>query len=224
MRRRSTLPALLAVSLVALTGCNNDTTTAEPPSTSTSSSPLVSPSPTASDSASASTGPSETPAALESVGSAEFPVDRLAAASMHKAVLGRNTAETAEERAVVDAWMTYWQAAADTFYLEKETATFRQVARGQARSSIVEYMKRKQAIGHRVVGWALDNVTSVEVDGDTATVRDCTRNNTFSVDQEVEPVSVADPWYDVTGTLQRSQGGWTVTEQKTKALKKSCLP
>ena len=221
MRRRSTLPALLAVSLVALTGCNNGTTTAEPAATSSSSSPLVSPSPTASDSASAE--PSETPAALESVGSAEFPVDRLAAASMHKAVLGGSTAETAEERAVVDAWMTYWQAAADTFYLEKETPTFRQMARGQARSSIVDYMESRKTKGLRVVGWARDNVTSVEVDGDTATVRDCTRNNTFSVDQEVEPVSVADPWYDVIGTLQRSQGTWTVTKQTTKPRDESCL-
>lgn len=222
MRRRSTLPALLAVSLVALTGCNNGTTTAEPTATSSSSSPLVSPSPTASDSASA--GPSETPAALESVGSAEFPVDRLAAASMHKAVLGKSAAGTAEERAVVDAWMSYWQAAADTFYLEKETPAFRQVARGQARSSIVDYMKSQKAQGLRVVGWALDNVTSVEVDGDTATVRDCTRNNTFSVDQEVEPMTRPTHWYVVTGTLQRSQGTWTVTKQNTKPRDESCLP
>jgi len=84
-------------------------------------------------------------------------------------------------------------------------------------------MKHQRSDGLRVVGWALDNVTSVEVDGDTATVRDCTRNNTFSVDQEVEQVSIAFPWYDVTGTLRRSQGAWTVTEQKTKSLKKSCL-
>jgi hypothetical protein len=224
MRRRSTLPAALAVSLVALTGCNNGTTTAEPAATASSSSPLVSSSPTSSVSASGSAGPSEAPADLEGVGSAEFPTDRLRAASMHKAVLGKSAAGTAEERAVVDAWMSYWQAAADTFYLEKETAAFRQVARGQARSSIVDYMKVQRADGLRVVGWALDNVTSVEVDGDTATVRDCTRNNTFSVDQEVEPMSVADPWYDVTGTLQKSQGAWTVTEQHTRSPKKSCLP
>ena len=163
MRRRSTVPAALAVSLIALTGCNNGTTTAEPAATSSSSSPLVSSSPTRSGSA----GPTETPTALASVGSAEFPNDRLAAASMHKAVLGENAAGPAEEQAVVDAWMAYWQAAADTFYLEKETPAFRQVARGQARTSIVDYMESQKSKGLRVVGWARDTVTSVEVDGDT---------------------------------------------------------
>ena len=54
-------------------------------------------------------------------------------------------------------------------------------------------------------------------------MRDCTQNYTFSVDQEAEPMTKPPPWYDVTGTLQKSQGAWTVIKQNTKPVKKSCL-
>ena len=152
-----------------------------------------------------------------------MPHDRLEAASLHTAVLDRNAASTAEERAVVDAWMAYWQGAADTYYSYKVTPEFEKVARGKARSSILGYLADLKAQKQRVVGWARDNVTSVTVHGGTATVHDCTENFTFSVDAEGEPLTKPPPYYDVTGTLQKSQGQWTVVRQHSRQLSRSCL-
>ena len=222
--RRSTVPAALALALVTLTGCNDSsrsepsaaTASSEAPSPSTSS---AAPRPDESASAEAEEGPT----APETADGVRLPTSQVAAASLHKAVLGESSASTAEEKAVVDAWMTYWQGAADTYYLYKESADFKRVARGRARSDILEYAERLRSHKRRVVGWARDNVTAVKVEGDTATVRDCTKNFTFSVDEEGEPLTRPDPWYDVTGTLEKSQGAWTVTQQRTKVLKESCL-
>ena len=123
----------------------------------------------------------------------------------------------------MDAWMSYWQGVADTFYSYKVTPEFEQVARGQARRSILTYLGQLKAKKQRAVGWARDNVTSVSVDGDTATVRDCTQNFTFSVDVEGEPATNPIAYYDVTGTLQKSQGQWTVVRQQSRNLSSSCL-
>ncbi len=224
MRRHRRLPAVLLLSLTAVAGCSGaspqggptagDTTAASAsPSAGTSA---ATPTPTTTDRPSGSASPSKAaPSAL--------PHDRLEAASLHTAVLGRNAASTAEERAVVDAWMAYWQGAADTYYSYKVTPEFEQVARGQARSSILGYLADLKAKKKRVVGWARDNVTSVSVDGGSATVHDCTENFTFSVDAEGEPLTKPPPYYDVTGTLQKSQGQWTVVRQRSRELKSSCL-
>lgn len=222
MRRHRRLPAVLLLSLTAVAGCSSASPQSGPTpgdTTAASASPSAgtsAPTPTATDRPSGSASPSEaSPSAL--------PHDRLEAAAMHTAVLGRNAASTAEERAVVDAWMAYWQGVADTVYSYKVSQGFEQVARGKARSSILDYIARLRADKQRVVGWARDNVTSVSVDGDTASVRDCTQNFTFRVDVEGEPATNPTPYYDVTGTLQMSQGQWTVVRQRTRELDSSCL-
>ncbi len=222
MRRHRRLPAVLLQSLTAVAGCSSASPQSGPSAgdtTAASASPSTGASaetPTATDRPSESASPSEaSPSAL--------PHDRLEAAALHTAVLGRNAASTAEERAVVDAWMSYWQGVADTVYSYKVTPEFEQVARGQARSSILGYLADLKAKKKRVVGWARDNVTSVSVDGGSATVHDCTENFTFSVDAEGEPLTNPPPYYDVTGTLQKSQGQWTVVRQRSRELKSSCL-
>lgn len=224
MSRRHTVPAVLLLSLVAITGCNNVSTASDPqPSSSTSS---ASPSGTLT---SASAKPTDTPSGSPTVDPssarepARLPTSRIEAASLHLAVLGQNAAKTAGERAVVDTWMTYWQGAADTYYYYRPTPGFDRVARSTARSAVVAYMGRLKSDKQRVVGWARDNVTEVKVEGDTATVRDCTRNFTFTVDEEIEPLTHPDPYYEVTGTLEKSGDAWTVTRQTSTPLRKSCL-
>ena len=44
-----------------------------------------------------------------------------------------------------------------------------------------------------------------------------------TVDQEIEPLTRPTPWYDVSGTLKKEDGGWRVTAQKSKDKSKSCL-
>jgi hypothetical protein len=220
----------LLLCLTALAGCSDDAAkkSQESPSSDASSSATGSPSdsasstpsesPTASTGSTDSTGSSASPSDTPSL-----PNDRIQAANLHIAILDQNAASTDEEKAVVRAWMAYWQGAADSYYLYHPTDGFTKVARGSARSSVISYLDKVKAKRQRVVGWARDNVTKVDVNGDTATVRDCTKNFTFTVDDEAEPLTRPTPYYDVTGTLRKEQGRWTVTKQHSRALNHSCL-
>ena len=221
MRRRSTLPVVLLLALGAVSACGDDTKDAK-------DSPSASASATSSDveSATSSTpSQSDEPSAADtgSAGASGFPRDRTEATSLHKAVLGRSSASTPQEKAAVDAWMAYWQGAADTYYFYRPTRTFASVASGSAKTAVLDYMEQHKAKKQRVVGWARDNVTSVKVTGDTAKIRDCTENYTFTVDQEAEPKTRPTPWYDARGTLKKVDGRWMVTTQNSRELKESCL-
>jgi len=232
------LPTALVLAIAgvtALAGCSSGSSATRSPdraSASSSGSASASPSPSTStstaspsDTASSSPSGSGSGSGPDATVSAEpaLPRDRLSAASYHKALLASSVASGPEERAVVDAWMTFWQGTADTFFNAQPDAQFDRVARGRARAGILSYLARQQAQHRRAVGWSKDNVTSVSVDGDRATVHDCTENFTFSVDQEGEPLSKPDPWYAVTGTLERQQGDWVVVDQVTKTPATSCL-
>ena len=221
MHRFRTLPVVLLLCAVALVGCSDDSP----------KKPATRPRPRRASSSSAS--PSEspdrpdhlappTPASTASKGP-EFPTDRIEAASMHKAVLDSSVAQSPAEKAAVAAWMDYWQGAADTYYFYKASDGFNRVARGSAKQDVLGYMNDLMKKHQRVVGWAKDNVTKIDVSGDTATVRDCTKNFTYTVDEEAEPLTRPPPYYAVTGTLKKENGQWTVTNQVSKELKKSCL-
>ncbi len=222
MRHLRTLPVVLLLSVIALSGCSSG---ASKDGTSTASSAdTTSAASTASDSPSSpsETSPS-TPAPTTPSGEPGFPRDRIEAASLHTAVLGQSVAKTREEKAVVDAWMAFWQGTADTYYYYRPTKAFDAVARKDARRSILGYLSDLKKQDQRVVGWAKDNITSVEVTGNTATVRDCTENFTFTVDKEIEPLTRPTPFYDATGKLEKVDGVWTVVKQSSKDLNKSCL-
>jgi hypothetical protein len=241
MRARHALPATIALALVALSGCSDEPTRAGGDASSstggTASAGSTSlPSGSASGSASGSPGdssgstptgsaddPQDDASGTSSDAPGKLPTSRIEAANLHVAVLGRNAAGSPEEQAVVEAWMAFWQGTADTYYFYRPTAQFDRVARGSARSQVIDYMTAVRAKKERVVGWARDNVTSVEVTGSRATVRDCTKNFTFRVDNEAEPISRPDAWYDVTGTLRRTADGWTVVAQTSKPQDASCL-
>jgi hypothetical protein len=233
MRRHLVLPLAATMAVMALGGCSEDSSKAGSSSSSSASADVSSatpsdePSDEPSASASAptpSTGPSTGASADASPnGSPDLPEDPLMARNLHTAVLGRNAARTPEEKAVVSAWMDFWQGAADTYYRYEPTDQFDRVARGKAREDVLDYLARVKAKKQRVVGWSRDNVRSVRVDGDRATVHDCTKNFTFTVDAEAEPVTRPTPYYDVTGTLEKVDGQWTVVRQTSRDLAKSCL-
>jgi hypothetical protein len=220
MHRFRTLPFVLLMCAAVLLGCSDDNPkkagqTSSPTASSSSASPSESPT-------DQTTSPSPSPASTASKGP-EFPTDRIEAASMHKAVLESTVAQSPAEKAAVAAWMDYWQGAADTYYSYKASDGFNRVARGSAKQDVLGYTSDLMKKHNRVVGWAKDNVTKIDVSGDTATVKDCTKNFTFTVDEEAEPLTRPPPWYAVTGTLKKENGQWTVTTQVSKQLKKSCL-
>ena len=94
------------------------------------------------------------------------------------------------------AWMTYWQGATDTYYAAHSVPRpWRPRHRGQARAAVLDYLggsaEAKQQRGRRLGPGTTSR--SVTVDGDTATVRDCTENFTFNVDADGDAVTNPDP-------------------------------
>jgi hypothetical protein len=205
---RRALPVLLAA-LTLLAGCGDSprsTSSAEPTATSSAGA-----TPTSSVSPSS---PSPAPPSL--------PRSRVQSANLHLAVLASSAARTAEERAVVAAWMQFWQGWADTEFFQRPTPAFDRVAGEQVRASTLEHVASVKAERKRVVGWARDNVTSVRVRGSRATVRDCVENNTFTVDHEAEPTSRPAPFLDVRGRLEKVANRWRVVAQDTEELTRDC--
>jgi hypothetical protein len=221
MHRLRTLPVVVLLCATALAGCTDESPKKAASTPSSTSSGSASSSATPSDSTASVTPTSPPPSASEAP--QKFPRDRIEAANMHLAYLDTSVAKSRQEKAVVDAWMAFWQGAADTYYLYKPTDQFLSVARGQAKTDILDYMNDLKAQKHRVVGWSKDNVTKVTIDDDTATVEDCTENFTYTVDSEIEPLTRPDPYYLVTGTFKKDDGRWTVVAQTSKSLNKSCL-
>src|SRR4051812_44077131 len=166
MRGRCTLPVVLVLTIGGLAGCGSPAPHSSSASGSSSSSPAASsnpssapsstPSPAPASSDGASPSRSSTGAATRTAGGFAFPHDRTEATSLHKAVLVRNAARTTEERAAVDAWMAFWQGAADTYYFYRPSKEFAAVASGPARSAVLKYMRGNKAKNQRVVGWARD--------------------------------------------------------------------
>jgi hypothetical protein len=228
MHRLRILAVVVLMCVAALAGCTDDNPkkAASTPSSSRSSSPSES-------SSSASPSPSDTPSNTTNSASPtappsdsegpNFPRDRTEAASLHVAYLESSVAKTAQEKAVVSAWMTYWQGAADAYYLWKPSDQFLGVARGTAKSDVLDYASRLKADKHRVAGWAKDNVVQVTVKNDTATVKDCTENYTYTVDSEMEHLTRVVPFYEARGTFKKENSKWTVTSQVSKDRNKSCL-
>lgn len=229
MHSRHPLPVALALCALAVSGCTGGSPEAKgghTKSASASATASTTPSPSTTTSASPSPSPSATatsPSTLIHGQPTSLPHDQVAAAAFHVAVLERNAAKTPEEHAVVDAWMRFWQAAADTYYFAMPRKSLEHTATPAIQQSIVGYMKDKKAHGERVVGWSKDNVLAVHVEGGSATIHDCTENYTFSIDDDGDPVTKPTPWYDVTGTLQKVNGSWVVASQKSVDRKKSCL-
>ncbi len=226
MRLGRTLPAVLVLAFTVLAGCEDPVgphVSSATPSEETSTG-----SASASASESASESPSESPS--QSAGqsptgqSADLPRSQVRAAVLHTAALGSSAADTAQEKAVVSAWMGYWQAATNGYFYGREPQDLTRYATGPALKAVRNYQSDLKSKQQRVVGWARDNVTRVSVDGDTATIRDCTENYTFNVDEEGAPLpNRMIPWYDVRGVLQKRQGRWVVTQADSKKLQKSCL-
>jgi hypothetical protein len=227
MRPSRALPVVLVVCAAAFAGCGDASPSNDAGSTSTASASATASStstmPSGGATGTAPDQPSGQPSARASR-TPHLPRDQVEAAALHTSVLVRSSADTSREEAVVAAWIDYWQATSDTFFFLRPTQQLRAVARDEALSSVLNYIGTLKHDKHRVVGWAKDHVTSVQVDGDRARVRDCTENFTFSVDVDGDPVTRPTPFYEVTGTLQKDAGRWYVTRTHSTNLTSSCLP
>jgi hypothetical protein len=220
MRRGRVLPVMVALGVLALAGCEDpvgpDASSDSPSGVASSESPTASASPT-------STPTPDTPSASPTADSQDLPRSQVRASLLHTAALGSNAARSPEEKAVVTAWMGYWQAATDTYFYGRPPQRLTRFAAGDALAAVRDTLARQKAMQHRAVGWARDNVTEVKITGDRAAVQDCTENYTFDVDEEGAPASTPTPWYGVNGTLEKRDGRWVVVQANSKKLYKSCL-
>lgn len=231
MRLRRTLAAALLPPLLAaatLAGCSDQSPRAgdhpsASASASSSSSASASSSATSSASANPSASPDLSPTRYPHGQPTDLPHARLAAAAFHVAALESTVARTPEQNAVVDSWMRFMQAQADTYYYGQPVKDLLAVSTGEARTSVTRFLAQQKHLKERSVGWARDNITSVDITGSRATIRDCTRNFTFMTDLEGEPITTPPPWYDSSGTLEKRGGTWVVTSQGSQPRDSSCL-
>jgi hypothetical protein len=189
-----TRAAALAACLCALTGCSDDNA-APPPTIGDDSSS----SPTASPGESASERESATP---------EEQFDDKG----HLAMPGDINAADEEQRAVVDAWLAYWQVRMDAFARpEVDPTALGEVAQGDAASQVVAYVDYLEQNELTTEGDLRFDVSKVRIRGSSARLESCVANQ--SVDRRAngraaEPLT---PFYEFQGHLTRVSDAWAVT-------------
>ena len=198
MRAGRGLPAALLVGALALAGCSHQPPTA---SGSSSGTPTASPSTATSSTATSSpatASPSASPSAAPTPRN-YFPRSTTAAAALHVAALETSVARTAEEKAVVSAWMAYWQAATDAYYERSIVPGLATSATGAARAAVDDNLadlRRSTAARRRLVEGQRHVRDRQRRHGDGA---DCTENYTFNVDTDGDAVTNPVPYYDARG-------------------------
>lgn len=162
-----------------------------------------------------------TPSPSASPSEAPLPTSTPEAAKLSEARLGSSVAKTAEEKAVVEAWTSYWKAVYQT-YGDGEPAPGLDVARGAALDRALDYLNELKSKNRRSVGWTRINVTQIEITGDAATLRDCSDDFSFEVDESDTPVEEVVPFFENLGSLSKVDGEWKVTGVDVTALESSC--
>lgn len=205
MRSRRLLSVLFVAPVLALSACGGSDESA-------GIKPIESAEPSASATPSATpTAPAETP----------LPTTTAEAAKLAVSVLGSSVADTADEKAAVAAWMTYWDAASKTFS-DLEPAAGLDSARGEPLANVLNYLNELKAKNHRSVGWTRDHVLTIEVNGGAALIRDCAENFSFEVDSAGKPVQDVSPFFDISGSLTKDGDRWIVTVAKTTKVQEDC--
>lgn len=140
------------------------------------------------------------------------------------AVLRSSVAETAEEKAAVDAWLNFWVFLTDAGYeVRVDKAELAQVASGAAAENIQAYVKDLKSKKRRTVGWVSLNVTEVNVLNGVSLMKACADNGTYDVDRasgkRLEQGSVA---FDTEAAVRKVAGDLVVTSSGSTVRKNPC--
>lgn len=158
----------------------------------------------------ASSTPSETPTPTEAPTAAGDPTE---ADSTGNDVYARDiVAETPDQQAVADAWVAYWAVRSASYGAAEVSPDLGTVATGSAATEVIDYVAMLASKKWRTEGDLIIDVSSVEVDGDSAQLVSCMENGTVDRDAAGEPVEPLVPYYDTTATLVRSDDAWRVSD------------
>jgi hypothetical protein len=200
MRR---LAAALPCALVlTVAGCGSDESSDVPPKLDPSAAASSSPSPSSSPSASASA------AAFDDQG--------------HEVVPGTIKTANAREKAVADAWLSYWQVRVDSYGNAKaDPAAIGKVATGEAASNIVKYVAYLNQNKLHTVGDIKIGVSKVQLAGGNAAVVTCAENLSTDRRADGRPAEKLTRYYQFAGLVKSSGGTWLV-QQAVKTSNDKC--
>jgi len=138
-------------------------------------------------------------------------------------VLGANPASGADEQAVVDAVLAYWNEVYRTYeQAEVDRTALAAVARGAAFQGPADYAALLQRRDVRQQGGAILGVQSVEVDGRSAEVVSCFRNEALNFDADGEPAAVLMPFFVVRNVVTQQGPDWRVSRSITISENQRC--
>lgn len=132
---------------------------------------------------------------------------------------GRITARTATQRAVVRGMTKYLSVRvqlANTWTVDE--AALAASATGQARSSAQAWATEQRQRGRRSVGRFIINVSSVRVDGDSATVTGCHFDATSEVDRDGHVLIAPPGGVLITMQLRRVRNAWLAVDWPKKPV------
>jgi hypothetical protein len=158
----------------------------------------------------ATSTPSETPTPSEAPTTGGDPAD---ADDEGNDVYARDiVAETPDQQAVADAWVAYWTVRSASYGAAEVSPDLGTVATGSAAAEVIDYVAMLASKKWRTEGDLIIDVSSVEVDGDSAQLASCMENGTVDRDASGEPVEPLVPYYDTTAMLVRSDDVWRVSD------------
>ena len=135
---------------------------------------------------------------------------------------GTNVASTPKEKAVAEAWFTYWEELVRVLGEPDPVGVrLRGLARGQALHGPLRYAKELAEGDLRLGGGAIATLSKVDIADGKAVVRGCIRTSMLEVDAANNPVEKLDhPWLATEHTLQSDGVEWFVVEYKLEGVPK----
>lgn len=130
----------------------------------------------------------------------------------HLAMTGDIRVSGEQQRAVVDAWLAYWQVRLDAFAApELDPTALGEVAQGDAVSQVVSYVDYLQRNDLRTEGDLRFDIGGVRVRGGQARLQTCVTNQSVDIRANGRPAEPLTPFYEFEGHLTRVSEGWAVT-------------
>jgi hypothetical protein len=199
-RLRSTIAAIGAASLLALSACSSSSGSATPTASASGSAGAT---PTASSQPTAPTSSGPTAGDPKGLG-------------VTVEVSGSSGTLTADQKAAVSMWSQYWHVTMASFNsqggtLDANLANLDAVATGTARSDAILGSSNRLRKGMYTVGTVRFTVIGVEVSGSAVALRACAHDQSYEINSQGLTVVAAKGDTAVNGQLTKTATGWRVS-------------